>query len=288
MTIEKLKLTRSKKRLPSATLTTTANKDPFPYGWRYIIETTPDGKQTYRQVALTQADFLNPQLGDQMIQNTKHFQLMKDFAVMLEIRYQADETMAVFADLKMIWGINGLSEPAPDIAVVPNIKNKAADRNSFKVKEEGTRPCLIIEIVSPNYPGDDTDKVEIYAKAGIAEYFTIDPYFGDELLESRVTGYRLIGGRYEKMQPNKAGYLLSETTGLYFGLTADKRSVVLVDVFTEQRLLRPHEIEKARLQAEKAHLKAEAKAEAEADRAAKLEARVKELEAKLQYPSEKG
>ena len=65
----------------------------------------------------------------------------------------------------MLWGILSLAEPAHDLAIVPNLRSKYAYHPSFDVAKEQTRPCLIVEVVSPNYPGDDTAKVDIYARA---------------------------------------------------------------------------------------------------------------------------
>jgi Uma2 family endonuclease len=58
------------------------------------------------------------------------------------------DDLAVFADLKMRWGIPGLKNPGPDIAVVPGVRDKKRKRDSFDVMKEGTRPCLVIEVVS--------------------------------------------------------------------------------------------------------------------------------------------
>jgi hypothetical protein len=44
-----------------------AVSDPYPYGWRVVPVTQPDGQTDYDWAALTQVDFLDPQEGDQMV-----------------------------------------------------------------------------------------------------------------------------------------------------------------------------------------------------------------------------
>ena len=52
----------------------------FPYGWRYVTETLPNGDETYHQIPLTASDILDPQLGDVMPQNSKHYRTNVDLS----------------------------------------------------------------------------------------------------------------------------------------------------------------------------------------------------------------
>lgn len=248
--------------------------DPFPYGWRTITEILPDGKIAYHDIPLTQADFLNPQLGDHMVQSDPHFRLVNSLYDRFNKRYLNDATTGVFSDLKMRWGISDVKEPVPDLAVVPRLKNKPARRKSFDVVKEGTRPCLLVEVISPDYPGDDTTKVAIYEQVGIAEYIIIDPHFENEITSFELLGYRLVDGVYQEIQPDAQGRLLSETTGVWFGLDESKRTLVLEDAVTGRHLLDDEEEHEARLEAE-------ARANAEARRAIIAEAEITRLKALL-------
>jgi Uma2 family endonuclease len=265
--------------------------DPFPYGWRYITQILPNGEQTYKQVPLTAEDLLDPQLGDQVVQHSKHQRSNNDLFDMLDNHYDDDPTIEVFNDLKMMWGISGLKEPAPDIAVVPNIKNKWAGRSSFDVVKEGTCPCLVIEMMSEGYPGDDTEKLNIYERAGVKEYFIINPHSTSPKPYYEMWGYRLTseGGfdKYQRIKPNKQGRLLSETTKIWFGIYKKGQRLKLRDALTGKWLLTASGEKAGRLKAE-AKMQAEAKArqkEAKArqkaeTRAQWLEQRLRELEAK--------
>lgn len=249
--------------------------DNFFYGWRIVSETRPDGRTLYRELPLTSGDFLDPQIGDHFVQNSLHNWLVSMLFVILHNYYLNDPSTGVFCDLKMEWSIPGLKEPAPDLAVVPHIRHKEATRSSLDVIAEQTRPCLIVEVVSPRYPGDDTDKVAIYQQAGIAEYIIIDPHSDKEAAPFTLQGYRLAGGLYQKMRPDAEGRLLSKTTGIYFGLSESRRRVILTEAATGTRLLTPAEESTARRAAE-------SQAHAAKAHAAKLEARLRQVEAELQ------
>lgn len=229
--------------------------DRFPYGYRTIAEVQPDGSTNYGYIPLTQADFLDPQVGDHLVQSDAHLKLMFSLVDRFEQHYLHDPTVGVFGDLKMLWGIPGEKEPAPDLAIVLNLKDKEKFRSSFDIVSEGTLPSLVVEIVSPQYPGDDTIKVDIYRRVGISEYIIIDPHFEKRNGEIELTGYRLVNGRYRKIRPDVRGRLLSETTQVWFELDAKKRKLHLVDAVTGKRLL-THTEEHQRAEAE--HQRAEA------------------------------
>jgi len=268
-------------------------KESFPYGWRDVIKKTPSGELIYDQIPLTAEDFLNPQLGDRMVQNSQHLDSFIDLYNLFKTRYEKDSTTRVFADLKMIWGIPGLKEPAPDVAIVKNIKNKEEKRSSFNVVNEGTRPCLVIEIISPDYPGDDTDKVKIYEQAGIEEYIIIHPHSEKARPFYEICGYRLKGGQYQRIKPDKSGRLFSQSTEVLFGVYNKGRGLRVKDTKTGKWLLTAQESEQKRLKAEK-QLKAEtfarqkeALARQEAEALAQLETLARQKEALVRQEAEK-
>jgi len=262
----------------------------FPYGWRYVTKQLPTGEEVYEQIPLTAKDLLNPQLGDQVPQRHEHFQAILDLAGSLKTYYANDPSIGVFGDLIMDWGIPGLSGPAPDIAIIPNVKQKEAARGTFKVAQEGTRPCLVIEVMSPGYPGDDSAKVKIYERAGIAEYFLIKPRVKRGVAHYELRGYRLTEGVYQPIPPAGWGpLLLSQTLQLRFEIENQGRQVRVTEMRTGQRLLTQVETQEARLAAEvraqeadaRAQV-AEARAQAEATARVQLEKRLQELEHLLQ------
>lgn len=233
--------------------TTTMPVERFPFGWRTVAERQPDGSVRYIDLALTQADFLDPQVGDHLVQSDAHLKLMLSLIDRFEQHYLHDPTVGVFGDLKMRWGIPGVKEPAPDLAIVPNLTDKEKPRSSFDVLLEGTRPCLVVEIVSPQYPGDDTTKVDIYTRVGIPEYIIINPHFEKRAGEIELTGYRLVDGRRQQIRPDARGRLFSETTNIWFELDERKRKLHLADARTGKRLL-THAEERERAEAAEAEI----------------------------------
>jgi hypothetical protein len=147
--------------------------------------------------------------------------------------------------MKMLWGVPGIKQPAPDITVVTGVRRKSdPERGSFDVAKESALPCLIIEIVSAIDSevrrNDYEKKVEIYQQAGIPEYLILDP--PTPFTKGRLlwTGYRLsTNGRYRRIAPDRDGRLLSETTGLLFGTDTDGKTLLIVDAQTGERLLEP-------------------------------------------------
>lgn len=231
--------------------------DPFRLGWRLHTVRLPDGSSEIREVPLTAEDLLDPQVGDHVVQNSWHLATGYELFGLLSWRYETRPDVLVMADMKVVWGIPGLPGPAPDLAVIPGVRNKDRFRKSFHVRREGARPALVVELVSDEpeqRSADHQKKVRIYERAGVPEYLIADPPYAD--CGCRLTGYRLNkAGRYELIPPDSQGRILSTTTGLWFAPTG--RSIHLIDAETEERLLTYSEAqERAKREAE-ARLKVE-------------------------------
>ncbi|MEH1964708.1 MAG: Uma2 family endonuclease [Nostoc sp.] len=101
----------------------------------------------------------------------------------------------------------------PDFFVVLGTERK--HRKSWVVwEEDGKYPNLIIEILS--HSTDDTDKglkKQIYQDIfRTPDYFWFDP----ETLE--FSGFHLLDGEYQPLEPNPQGWLWSQQLGLYLGV----------------------------------------------------------------------
>ncbi|MCP4352532.1 MAG: hypothetical protein GY795_44300 [Desulfobacterales bacterium] len=236
-------------------------EDEFPHGWRRITETLPDGSVRHHDIPLSPEDFLNPEYGDQMPQGREHARQAIDIYNKIINHYHNNPNADVLFDTKIRWGIPGLKEPFPDIAVVPGVKDAEIIEGSFDAVKYGTGPCLIIEVMSPNYQGDDTDKVEIYEEAGVSEYIILNPHQKDPTVPFELTGYRLVQGEYRDIIPDSEGKLLSETTGIWFSVGSDGRRVILTDASTGEELLSAKEEHQIRLEAETRAKQAEHRAE---------------------------
>lgn len=191
---------------------------------------------------MTAKDLLNPQEGDHVVQGTWHIDTVFELYGILRGRYESRPDVLVSSDLKMFWGIPGLDEPAPDLSVIFGIRDKKKDRGSFKVAQEGTRPSLVVEVVSKepeHVTSDHVKKVKIYQRAGIPEYVIFDSPSPRTRGRCRVRGLRLDarGGEYQEIVPDAEGRILSETTGLLFGVSPEGDRALLFDAVTGERLL---------------------------------------------------
>jgi len=193
-------------------------------------------------------------------------------------RFRAERDVFVSSDLKICWGIEGLQEPAPDLAVMRGVRDKEANRESFDVVQEGALPCLVVEVVSSRTAehrrADYEEKVRIYEQAGVPEYQLVDPQLHLKAPRMRISGHRLdASGLYQDIEPDRAGRLLSETTGVWFTVSADGQRLWLVDAETGEKLLTSRETDD-RVEQEAA---ARQHAEALAERAAVAQRLAEEL-----------
>jgi Uma2 family endonuclease len=238
------------------------SRDPFRYGSRWRRVRLPSGEVTDQEIPLTPDDLLDPELGDEVTQSRPHAKAVTTLNDLLERHFDGDPDVQVLFDMKIFWGLPGLPNPSPDIAVVRGARQDEG-RSTFNVAEEGVRPCLILEVVSYSdaemYRNDHEKKVELYQRVGIPEYLVVDPSFAaeDPLL---LTGYRLAtDGRYRRIEPDSQGRLHSETADLFFAPSQDGRTVRVGDAKTGEWLFTAREEESARknAEAELARLRAE-------------------------------
>jgi Uma2 family endonuclease len=212
----------------------------------------PDGKMELRETPLTVEDFLHPQEGDHWVQGRRHGLTRRDLAQMLDDHFDHEPDVMVLEDVKHLLG-PGLPEPAPDVSVVRGVKPYYL--TVFDLVAEGVAPCLVIEIVSPKgwriRRTDLEGKVEDYRRAGIPEYLIIDRPGRTELSPFHLLMYRRDSlGRYQRIEPDSQGRVLSETTGLWFSVPPEGDRVLVYDATTGERLLTAKEQREARRAAE--------------------------------------
>jgi Uma2 family endonuclease len=196
------------------------------------------------EMPLTPEIFLNPQVEDQIMQGEQHSRTGREIAALLESRLDGMPDVVVFFELKLLLP-DPLPDPGPDVMVVRGVR--PAKRYSFDVESEGVCPCLIVEVVSPLDSKirriDLERKPEIYAQAGIPEYVIVDSTRRDRRLH--LLGYRLDGsGRYQRIEPDAAGRILSETAGVWFQVSADGERVLVFEHPSGRRVLNLQEQKK--------------------------------------------
>ena len=251
--------------------------DPFRYGSRRKRVRLPNGDVIDQEIPLTPEDLLDPQPGDEVTQSDPHAQVVTMLHELLKRWFERVQDVVVLFDMKIFWGMPGLPNPSPDIAIVRGVP-KREGRSIYKVPEEGVLPCLIVEVVSYSdaemYKNDHQVKVELYQRVGIPEYLIVDPPFPpkDPLA---LTGYRMApDGWYRRIEPDAHGRIHSESTNLFFASSEDGRSIRVGDAETGEWLLTGSEEQAARKAAEdRAVREAEARKAAEERTLREAEAR---------------
>ncbi|MEM7130205.1 MAG: Uma2 family endonuclease [Chloroflexota bacterium] len=257
--------------------------DPFYYGYRTVMNYDNEGNYiNCTFIPLKQEDFLNPEEGDHFVQGTRHEQDVDDIKSIFRHIHRNNFDITVYSDLQMDWGVPGLSKPAPDVSVIPNVTDPGRPRGSFVVPNEGTRPDFVLEMVSPRYVSADyDDKVPLYQQVGIREYIIVDSGLRSwrDALNYSVRGYRLSGGRYVEIQPNADGWVYSEINDVWVGTTPTRDSFIVVDGQTRELVLsdevRAEEAEERAEEAEGRAEEAEGRAEEAEGRAEEAEERVR-------------
>jgi hypothetical protein len=131
---------------------------------------------------------------------------------------------------------------------------------------------------------DKRTKFARYARLGIAEYILFDPE--KEYLTPPLQGYRLNEkGRYQPIELDRQGRLVSEQTGIAFSLN-DAHELLLHDVETGELLLTDAEEAEQRAEAERQAKLAERSAKL-AERRAKLAERQAREAAEQQAEAER-
>jgi Uma2 family endonuclease len=204
---------------------------------------TPEGEMELLELPLTPELFLDPQLDDIMCQGETHDLTAVEISVLLRSYFRShpeEPRVRVFHDLKHLLG-RGLPAPSPDVSVVRGLIDPTP-LDSLDFEKTGVRPSLVIEVVSPlSARVRQTDlgaKVKLYELVGIPEYLILDATPRRGVRRYTLLGYRLDSrGRYQPIQPDAEGGLLSKTTGVRFlvGPTGDR--VLLFEAATGRRLL---------------------------------------------------
>lgn len=211
-------------------------------GWSIEEVVQPNGSIQTVQVPLSEAEFLHPQEGFHLPNTTFHNDIAGAAKDMLTRRYANHPDVGVFRDLLIKWDIE-LGDHCPDTFVAFGIRDKQQNRAAFEVVQEGVRPTLIIEVVSPRYRKTDREtKVVQYAQAGVQEYVILDRRRYRKQTLDEVLGYRLVDGHYQPLTPDDDGRILCQTIGVWISL---QEQLVMEDAETGKRLMTSLELEAA-------------------------------------------
>jgi len=151
---------------------------------------------------------------------------------MLKLRYRGQKVY-VASDLLLYY-----NEGVPRDFVVPDgfvvLDCEQRPRRVFKTWEEHRVPNVVFEFTSASTRRtDEVFKPRIYADIGVSEYFIFDPH--GEYLTPQLQGYRVVGEKFARVDPDARGRLLCEQLGLTLEISAG--DLLIRDAMTEEPLL---------------------------------------------------
>ncbi len=150
-------------------------EDPYYYGFRDEPVRLADGSHVTERIPLTLEDHLHPHEGDRFMEDSVHYLACVYLFEVFRSRLAKDPTALVLSNTGIYWDDLTLGHHGPDVAVIRGIRRPRDRWTSFHVAEEGVRPRLIVEVVSPRYRANDVeDKVTEYHQADVPRYIVLD------------------------------------------------------------------------------------------------------------------
>ncbi len=171
--------------------------------------------------------------GKPMAETDVHWHAMADLAYQLQHRYRDRDDVYV-ASNNLVYYVEGDPRKrfSPDVYVVFGIV--PGPRRVYKVWEEGRPPNVVFEVSSrATWREDLGAKKQRCAQLGVDEYFLFDPE--RDYLDDALVGHGLVDGRYEPIEPEPDGAVVSPALGLRFQV--DGNQLRVYDAATGERLL---------------------------------------------------
>ena len=153
--------------------------------------------------------------GKVLMETDPHARSIIDMRDQLDTHFKARQDAYVAGSMALYYR---QGDPAavvvPDVFVVLGALHKQARKSYLLWEEGGVAPSFVVEVASPSTSRRDaTSKRATYEQMGVHEYWRFDPL--GELIAGRLEGWRLEGGRYERVRAVRAaGWHRSEALGL--------------------------------------------------------------------------
>ena len=153
--------------------------------------------------------------GKVLMETDPHARSIIDMRDQLDTHFKARQDAYVAGSMALYYR---QGDPAavvvPDVFVVLRALHKEARKSYLLWEEGGVVPSFVVEVASPSTSRRDaTTKRATYERMGVHEYWRFDPL--GELIAGRLEGWKLAGGRYERVRAVRAeGWHRSEVLGL--------------------------------------------------------------------------
>jgi Uma2 family endonuclease len=195
-------------------------RDPFPYGWRYVLEIQADGSEKWTQVPLTLEDILHPQEEDFRVNIDPHTDDCTYLRIVFKAQLADTPGAVVLTDCRVAWDAEGEYGHGPDHAVIFNVR---AIRlwGTFNVVHEGTKPSLMVEVTCPSTRSTDlVNKVDEYAEQGVPHYVIADARIKDGVRRITLIDNHLnpATGEYERRPLSEDGRVWLPEVNLWLGV----------------------------------------------------------------------
>ena len=197
---------------------------------------------------------------DEMSQTDFHNDLIDYMASVIRLIF-SNQVMGIFKSINLYGDpLNPNIPKSPDLLAIDGVLQDSYHENaSYYIGPDNAPPRFLLEVASDStWPNDVGDKVQVYQRMGVVEYFAADPH-----IDPVWTGYwrqqgRLVGWRlnpytqlYERILPDAQGRL--ESVQLQSWLIMEgigNRQLHLYDQFGQLRLTEREAEQQQRLVAE--------------------------------------
>jgi Uma2 family endonuclease len=199
-----------------------------------------DGAVDFKMIPLTLEDVLHPQFGDVHVLSDAHDDDCNYLKDVLKDRNQDNPSAVVLSDCGIFWDKPRLKHHSPDLAVIFGVKQRK-EWKSFRVRKEGVRPSLIIEVTSPKTRVNDVEtKVDHYVHGEVLYYVIVDAQEEDDHRRITLISMRLGSSGYEVQPLDERGFALLGPVELWLGIRKDTMTggdrVALIDPETGEEI----------------------------------------------------
>jgi colicin import membrane protein len=211
-----------------------SSQPEFPFGWRFVKRPGAEGGETLEQVALTLEDVLHPQEGDVIPETPLHESDCRYLADVFATRPFGPAVTLVARDLLVDWGVSGVRNHSPDVAVFVGLEREAGPAAGvLHLAALGGRCALVIEVVSPSTRSNDVvAKMEHYHRVGVPLYVIVDQVQEDGPRTLRA--FRRKPDRFVPVEADDRDRIDVPLLGLILGMKNNR--VVCYDLKTDREL----------------------------------------------------